>query len=297
MIKFRSVDQLLQSEQGTTAKHRFIEIGTMLKEYEEELYTKWLDNVTKVLPIYLKQSLLIDAEQRPDLFQNEAGQGDNGHQQFISHSPAYRLPLYVTKNEMNLVSASNNPPHSIIKKLKLHKEKCHLFQYVFDPLRTKTKIEIKYLINYDPNLKESLIECYYLEKLGFNLPELIIETTLQYTKFEQLSNELCLMLEDYHLTLASLDTIEVSLLQSYLDQIQKTIKPGTSRISFGEIGTLDYVHECKKQLEQLHSILNQIRKISTDIREHLESFRLCVIDPTVPRNDDGKIVVHLAYFI
>jgi hypothetical protein len=126
---------------------------------------------------------------------------------------------------------------------------------------------------------------------------LIIETTLQYTKFEQLSNELCLMLEDYHLTLASLDTIEVSLLQSYLDQIQKTIKPGTSRISFGEIGTLDYVHECKKQLEQLHSILNQIRKISTDIREHLESFRLCVIDPTVPRNDDGKIVVHLAYFI
>jgi hypothetical protein len=96
------------------------------------------------------------------------------------------------------------------------------------------------------------------------------------------------MLEDYHLTLASLDTIEVSLLQSYLDQIQKTIQPGTSRISFGEIGTLDYVNQCKKQLEQLHSILNQIRNISTDIREHLESFRFCVIDPIVPKHD-GKI--------
>jgi hypothetical protein len=277
MIKFRSVDQLLQSEQGIAAKHRFIEIGTTLKEYEEELYTKWLDHAIKILPIYLKQNLLIDAEQRPDLFLDDH-----------NHSPAYRLPLYVTKNDVNHTSVSINPPRSLANKLKQHKEKCHLHQYVFDSMGTKKKIEIKYLINYNSNLKECLIECYHLEKLGFNLPESIIQTTLQYSKFEQLSNELRLMLEDYHLTVASLDTMEVSLLQSYLDQIQKTIKPGTSRISFGEIGTLDYVNECKTQLEQLHAILNQIRKISTDIREPLECFRLCVIDPIVPKHDDGK---------
>jgi len=243
MIKFRSVDQLLQSEQGTAAKHRFIEVGIILKEYEEEHYTKWLDSITKTLPLYLKQSLLIDAEQRPDLFLN-----NTTHQQLITNSPNYRLPLYVPKNEINHMSTSVDPTRSIVNKLKLHKEKCHLFQYVFDPMGTKKKIEIKYLINYDPNLKESLIECYYLEKLGFMLPESIIQITLQYSKFEQLSNELRLMLENYHLTIASLDTIEVSLLQSYLDQIQRTIQPGTSRISFGEIGTLDYVNECKKTI-------------------------------------------------
>jgi len=230
MIKFRSVDQLLQSEQGIAARHRFIEIDTLLKEYEEELYTKWLDNTIKVLPIYLKQNLLIDAEQRPDL----------------NPTPAYRLPLYVIKNEINpMPSMPINPPRSIVNKLKLHKDKCHLHQYVYDPMGTKKKIDIKYLINSNSNLKECLIECYYLEKLGFNLSESIIQTTLQYPKFEQLSNELRLMLEDYHLTIVSLDTMEVSL-QSYLDQIQKTIKSDTSRISFGEIGTLDYVNECKK---------------------------------------------------
>ncbi|CAF2839094.1 unnamed protein product [Rotaria sp. Silwood2] len=105
------------------------------------------------------------------------------------------------------------------------------------------KIEIKYLINYYSNLKESLVECYYLEKLGFNLPESIIQIKLQYSKYEQLSNELRSMLEDYHLTKASFDTIEVSLLQSYINHIQIIIKPGTSRISFGEIGNLDYVNE------------------------------------------------------
>ncbi|CAF4807131.1 unnamed protein product, partial [Rotaria sp. Silwood2] len=40
MIKFRSIDRLRQSGQGTTAKHRFMEIGIALQEYEEELYTK-----------------------------------------------------------------------------------------------------------------------------------------------------------------------------------------------------------------------------------------------------------------
>ncbi|CAF1566666.1 unnamed protein product, partial [Rotaria sordida] len=85
MIKFRSVDRLLQSEQGVTAKNRFIEAGIVLKEYEEELYTKWLDNIIKYLPIYLKQSLLIDAEQRPDLFLDDNNNNNNNHQQFINN--------------------------------------------------------------------------------------------------------------------------------------------------------------------------------------------------------------------
>ncbi|CAF0941568.1 unnamed protein product [Rotaria sordida] len=296
MIKFRSVDRLLQSEQGVTAKNRFIETGIVLKEYEEELYTKWLDNIIKYLPIYLKQSLLIDAEQRPDLFLDDNNNNNNNNQQFINNSPTYRLPLYITKKDLNRMSISIDSSRSIVNKLKLNKEKCHLFQYVFDPIGTKKKIEIKYLINYDPNLKESLIECYYLEKLGFNLPETIQQIKLQYSKFEQLSNELRLMLEDYHLTIASLDTIEVSLLQSYIDQIQRTIKPGTSRISFGEIGNLDYVYECKKQLEKFHSILNQIRKISLDIHEHIETFRFCIIDPIVPRHNDGSLFTCREYF-
>ncbi|CAF4931903.1 unnamed protein product, partial [Rotaria sp. Silwood2] len=97
------------------------------------------------------------------------------------------------------MSISIDSSRSIVNKLILYKEKYHLYQYVFDPIGTKKKIEIKYLINYDPNLKESLIECYYLEKLGFNLPESIIQMKLQYSKYEQLSNELRLMFEDYHL--------------------------------------------------------------------------------------------------
>jgi dynein heavy chain len=280
MIKFRSVDQLLQSEQGTAAKQRFIELGTLLKEYEEELYTKWLENITQTLPIYLKQNLLIDVEQRPDLILDH-------------HSPDYRLPLYVTKSERNRMSMFNDPTCSIVNKLQSRQEKCHLFQYVYDPMGTKNKIEIKYLINSNSNFQEAVIECSYLEKLGFNLLESLIQITLQYPKYEQLSTELRSMLEDYHLTLSSLDTIEVSLLHSYLDRIQKTIQPGTSRISFGELGTMEYVNQCKKQLEELHSILNQIRNISTDIREHLESFRFCVIDPIVPKHDDGKINFHV----
>ncbi|CAF4724642.1 unnamed protein product, partial [Rotaria sp. Silwood2] len=67
-----------------------------------------------------------------------------------------------------------------------------------------------------------------------------------------LSNELCLMFEDYHLTIPSPDSVEVSLLQSYIDHIQIIIKPGTSRISFGEIGNLDYINDCKKELEKFH---------------------------------------------
>ncbi|CAF0910630.1 unnamed protein product [Adineta ricciae] len=286
MMKLRSLNQFLQSEQGAIVKQRFIDVGTQLKEYEDDLYAKWVGNCMKTLPNYLKQSLLIDVEQRPELFLDH----------HIHHVPSHRLSLYAAKKDIPRASLSSNIKQSLGNKLKSHKEKCHRLQYVNDTLGTKKKIEIKYLINYDADFKESLIECYNLEKLGFVLPESIRQTTLQYPRFEQLSKELRLMLEDYHLTLASLDTIEVSLLQSHLDQLQTSIKPGTSRISFGEIGTIDYIKECRNHLEQLHSILNQIRKISSDIREHLDSFRLCIIDPVVPRHEDGSLLTCREYF-
>lgn len=274
MIKFRSIDQLLQSEQGILAKQRFIQIGIILKQYEDELYTKWLEDVSKLLPIYLKQNLLIDVEQQPDIVLSD-------------HSPMYRLPLY-----LNQISISNDHlSHSIVDKLKFPREKCQLHQYVYDPMGTKNKIEIKYLINSNSNLKESLNECYYLEKLGFHLPEFLIQITLQSSKFQQLFDKLYLILEDYHLTFSSLNTIEISLLQSYLNQLQNLIQQGTSRISFGEINTIDYINQCQNQLEQLHTILNQIRNISENIQEHLEYIRLCVIDSIVPQHDDGMMRV------
>ncbi|CAF3397255.1 unnamed protein product [Rotaria sp. Silwood2] len=103
MIKFRSIDRLLQFEQGTIAKHPFMAIGIALIEYEE-LYTKWLNNIIKYLPIYLKQSLLVDAEQRPDLFLDNTNNNKHHDQQFINNSPTYRLPLYITKKDLNRMS-------------------------------------------------------------------------------------------------------------------------------------------------------------------------------------------------
>ena len=142
MIKFRSVDRLLQSEEGTFAKHRFMEIGIMLKEYEDEHYRKWLDSIITNLSFYFKQNLLIDAEQRPDLFIDK-----NNRQELINHSPTYRLPLYTTKpKDISTLSTTMNPPRSIVNKLHQYKEKCHLFHYVFDPMGTKKKLEIKCIL-------------------------------------------------------------------------------------------------------------------------------------------------------
>ena len=284
MVKLRSMDQLLQSEQGTLAKQRFIEIGTVLKEYERELFAQWLSTAMKRLPLYIKQTLLINVDQRADLLQT-------------GKSPSYRLPLYVPRKDAADPPVKVSAGRSMVDKLKRPKEQCHLAQYVLDPTGTGKKIEIKYLINYEPHLRESLIECYYLEKLGFDLPETLVQTALQYSKFEQLSNELQAMLESYHLTVASLDTIEVSLLQAHVDDLQRTIQLGAARRSFGDIGNLDYVARCKKELEQLHSVLNQIRKISADIREHLETFRSCIIDPVQPRSANAEALLACrAYF-
>ena len=279
------MEQFLQLGQGLAAKQRFVEMATLLKAYEEELFTQWLSTATNSLPIYLKQSLLLDAEQRPDLFRDEVGQGDHDDTEWICASPSYRLPLFVCGQK---IADRSITAGSLARKLQLSKEQCHLFQYRWDPDGRKNQIEIRYLIPSHTELKQCLIECSHLERLGFHLPESIVQTTFQYEKFEHLSEQLRSMLEDYHLTMASLDTIEISLLQSHLEELQRAIQPGTSRISLGDIGNLDYVEQCQKQLEQLHSILNQIRKICADIREHLETVRFCTIDPLVPRTNDGQ---------
>ena len=209
MMKFRSVDQLLQSEQGTIAKQRFVEVSSRLKQYETELFTNWLNTNRKQIPMFFKQNLLKSIENQ------------------------------------------------------------------------------QYLINSNSNLRETLTECIYLEKLSFHLPEFLIQITLQFPKYEHFFIELQSMIDDYHSTISSLDTNEKSLLRSFLDQLETLIQPATTRISFGEISIFHYVRQCKQKLDDLHSILNQLRNITNDIQQHLQTFRISVLDPIVPKHDDG----------
>lgn len=251
MEKFRLMEQFLPSEQGAVAKERFVQIATMLKEYENQLFSRWLERMKLELPIFLKRNLLI-----------EAAENETKRQKF---------------------------PRRV--------EKCRLAQFVLESNGTKQKIEIRYFVSSISELREALSECSHLEQLTFHLPESFVQTTFQLNQFERLAERLRAMLDDFHRTLASFDTIEVSLLHAHIDELQRTIQPGASRISWADITNLDYVEQCEKQLVQFHSILNQIRKICADIREHLETFRFSLVDPIVPRDELGESMLSLLQIV
>jgi hypothetical protein len=266
MRKLRPMNELLRTEQGELVRQRFIRLTTTIKTYEDKLVRLWLTNMKTYVPIDLKQTCLVDVEQ---------------HESMIT-TPTYRLSLFVNR------LTSDDRVRSMFGKCRRANEKCHRWQYVRDPYGTMKPIEVRYRIALPMRLKQSLIECVYLEKQGVDVPESIIRIALQSDRFESMTDRLRSMLDDYHLTIASLDTNEVSLVQDDLEQLQQTIQSGLTRITWGALGHRDYLEQCQQQLNKLHSILNQIRKISTDIREHIDSIRSCTIDPIVPRHDDGE---------
>ncbi|NXK85823.1 DYH10 protein, partial [Formicarius rufipectus] len=59
IIRFQELEQLLTSEHGKKVKQIYLEVAKKMKEYEDEKYKEWRETTEQMLPLLLKDNLLI----------------------------------------------------------------------------------------------------------------------------------------------------------------------------------------------------------------------------------------------
>ncbi|ESO91629.1 hypothetical protein LOTGIDRAFT_122204, partial [Lottia gigantea] len=129
--------------------------------------------------------------------------------------------------------------------------------------------EIKYLVDFDPQLHEIIAETKYMEQLGFSVPELARNVALQEEKYIKYVDGLQNMLSRYHRLLGSLDPAEVTLLDDHMKDLRRVLRPGAKRLNWNSLGINDYMSKCQSAIAKFESLVNQIQKNARDINQRL----------------------------
>ncbi|XP_071945421.1 dynein axonemal heavy chain 10-like [Antedon mediterranea] len=131
-------------------------------------------------------------------------------------------------------------------------------------------LELKYVVDFAPELSEIITETKHLEHLGFSIPELPRNVALQDDKYLRWNDGLKHMLDRYHAVIASLNNAETQLLEDHMKDLRRTLKPGYRRLNWNSLGIYDYIVKCGQAIAKFESLVNQIQKNAKDIDTRLD---------------------------
>ena len=137
------------------------------------------------------------------------------------------------------------------------------------PPAENSKIE-RYLVNFTTDLSDTLAEVKHLEHLGFTVPEVARNMSLQEGKLTGIAADLRQMLNRYHHSVDSLDPAEEELMVPELTITQKSLRPGHSRLTWNSMGIKEYIDEGNQQISALTSKIRQVEILRVQLQDCID---------------------------
>ncbi|XP_023383907.1 dynein heavy chain 10, axonemal-like [Pteropus vampyrus] len=242
ILRFQEVEEILDSERGAEVKQKYLEVGRMMKGYEDMKYEQWRDTTEQVLPALMKKSLLAKVKQKYlEVGRMMKGYEDMKYEQWRDTTEQV-LPALMKKSLLAKVSADD---------------------------ATGSDRGTVFAINFSPALREIINETKYFEQLGFHIPELARNVALQEDKFLRYTEGIQSMLDHYHTLTGTLNEAEAVLLDEHSQELVRVFRSGHKRLNWNSLGIADYITRCKQAIGKFESLVHQIHKNADDIASRL----------------------------
>ena len=128
----------------------------------------------------------------------------------------------------------------------------------------------RYLVNFTTDLSDTLAEVKHLEHLGFKVPEVARNMSLQEGKLTGIAADLKVMLDRYHSAIDSLELAEEDLMMVELMLTQKSLRPGQSRLTWNSMGIKEFINEGNQQISSLISKIRQVEILRVQLQECID---------------------------
>ncbi|XP_069071115.1 dynein axonemal heavy chain 10 [Pleurodeles waltl] len=130
---------------------------------------------------------------------------------------------------------------------------------------------VRYIVNFAPELREIITETKHMEQLGFSVPELARNVALQEDKFLRYTYGMNHMITEYDKLMELLNDAEMQLLEDHIRELTKVFRSGHKRLNWNSLGIGDYISRCTQGVVKFESLVHQIQKNAQDIDTKLES--------------------------
>ncbi|GMH41526.1 hypothetical protein BSKO_09436 [Bryopsis sp. KO-2023] len=158
----------------------------------------------------------------------------------------------------------------------------HLKQSILKKNPESGKIEV----NFHNDLTQLIRETRYLDRMGFTIPDIALNVTLQEDKYHQCVEGLNRMLENYYQVISQLSQVETTLMQQKLQQLEIALDPGFSPLNWNSLGIPDFITSCNKAINEFQSLGNQVQKNSSIIEKVVHSIANGKIATEPPESED-----------
>jgi len=258
ILRFQAHEGLLSSDYGQESKQRYLAFARSVDAFMTQLFTDWESRVQNVATEKLKLPILMSLREKEAEEAAQRGGGNNNPAAAAAGAPR---------------QAQINPP----------------------PPSSSSAAALRippppYRANFAPELTMIIRESKYLDRLGYQVPEMALNVTLQEDKFHRYVQDLNQMLKYYDSLMARLSTVEAQLLKRQISSLQKVLKAGFTPLNWNSQRIPSFIEACNKALNEFSGCVSQIHKSAAMIEEvvsNIESTTL--VQEQDFRGLDGKI--------
>uniref|UniRef100_A0A3B5A058 Dynein heavy chain tail domain-containing protein n=1 Tax=Stegastes partitus TaxID=144197 RepID=A0A3B5A058_9TELE len=126
---------------------------------------------------------------------------------------------------------------------------------------------IRYMVNFAPEIWETISEANYLSALGYSLSDMPLNVALQKDKLIKLVN--C-----YHSVMESLSEAHIIMLAPHIKAVRKVMLFGCKRANWNSIGIPEFITRSIQAVSMFQSLVNQIHNNEKEIDSKLQSLMM-----------------------
>jgi dynein heavy chain len=115
-------------------------------------------------------------------------------------------------------------------------------------------------VNFHEDLSHLIRETRYLDRMGFKIPEVALNVTLQEDKYQMCVDGINLMLSSYYSVMDSLNPVERELLSERAKGLRASLNPGFTPLNWNSLGIPDFIGGCNTAIRDFQSLLKQVQK-------------------------------------
>ena len=118
-----------------------------------------------------------------------------------------------------------------------------------------------YKVNFTSDLSDTLAEVKHLERLGFKVPDVARNMSIQESRLTGVANDLRAMVDKYHTAIDSLSVAEKHLMRSDIELVNQGLRPGYSRLTWNYLAIPEFLLAGNNCISVLKSKIQQITLI------------------------------------
>ena len=135
----------------------------------------------------------------------------------------------------------------------------------------------RFIVNFTSDLSDTFAEVINMEKIGFKVPEVAKNMSMQETKLLDIAEQLQKMLDHYHEVIGSVEGAELELLLEDLQVTETALQPGFKRLTWNSLGINDYISQSDIHICRTESIIRQIHTIKDTIQTKVDKIQGCKV--------------------